>query len=58
MCAVYIVDIFWIKKYFKYVFTIAITYLGIRTIIIKIQIFLWLFYHDILDTRNIPKSNP
>ena len=39
VCAVHIVDIFWIKEYFKYVFTTAITYLGIGTIIVKIQIF-------------------
>ena len=58
MCAVYVVDIFLVKEHFKYVFTTAITYLGNGTIIIKIQIFLWLFSHDILDTRNIPKSNP
>ena len=58
MCAVYIVNIFLIKEYFKYMFTTASTYLGIETIIIKIQIFLWLFSHNILDIRNIPKSNP
>ena len=58
VCVVYIVDIFWIKEYFKYVFTTTITYLGIGIIIIEIQIFLWLFSHDILDTRNIPRSNP
>ena len=57
-CAVYIVNIFLIKEYLKYVFTTAITYLGIKVIIVKIQIFLWLFSHGILDTRNIPKSNP
>ena len=55
---VYIVNIFLIKEYFKYVFATTITYLGIGTIIVKIQIFLWLFSHGILDTRNIPKSNP
>ena len=49
VCAVCIVDIFWTKEYFKYVFTTAITYLGIGIIIIEIQIFLWLFSHDILD---------
>ena len=36
----YIVNIFLIKEYLKYVFTTAITYLGIGTIIIKIQVFL------------------
>ena len=56
MCAVYIVDIFWIKEYFKYVFTTAITYLG--TIIVKIQIFYGSSLTEILDTRNILKSNP
>ena len=58
VCAVYIVNIFLIKEYFKYVFTTAITYLGIGTIIMKIQVFLWFFSHEILNTRNIPKSNP
>ena len=58
MCAVYIVNISLIKEYLKYVFTTAVTYLGIGTIIIKIQVFLWFFSHDILDTRNIPKLIP
>ena len=36
MCAVYIVNIFLIKEYLEYVFTTAITYSGVGTIIIKI----------------------
>ena len=36
MCVVYIAIIFLIKEYLEYVFTTAISYLGVGIIIIKI----------------------
>ena len=38
----------------KCLFTTAITYLGIKPMMIKVKILLWFFSHEFMDTRNIP----
>ena len=42
----------------KYLFITAITSLGIETTMIKVQILLWFFSCEFLNTRNIPLLNP